>query len=86
MIGKLEAINGGGCPHRGLLSAIIHRAVEESLKLGSITGVPRHTKPRLMAEAKEWLRNSDMCRHYCNLLDLCHKAMVERLELQWSSQ
>lgn len=83
MSNKTETRQGVGCPHKGLLSAIIHRAIEESLKPGAITNVKKHLKTAYMDNARYWLRNSDTCKHYCALIDLCHETMVERLELQW---
>jgi len=53
------------------------------VKLGAITGVPKHIKPQRMNEARAWLRYNEICKYYCSLLDLCHDTMINRLEKQW---
>ena len=69
-------------PERRLIAEVLLLAVTDSLG-GALLCGKGISKMEAASMARKWLISSPVCAHYCTLVDIDHRVMIERLQLKW---
>lgn len=70
-------------PEKALVCEVIRLAIIDSL--GNAMSLQSGANKQEAAElARVWLERSPVCRHYCALVGIDYRAMLERLAVAWA--